>query len=695
MLNFPANQFRLSAKFMANFEEQQPSWGPLGYVTYKRTYARIIDEETGQTEEFWQTCRRVVEGVYNIQRAHCERLRLPWNARKSQRSAQQMFTRMWEFKFLPPGRGLWMMGTEYVWKCGSAALNNCAFVSTKQIDTDFSAPFTFLMDMSMLGVGVGGDTKGEGLVSIKTPKSTDAEWVIPDTREGWVESVKILIDAFVGKGSIPVFNYTKVRRYGTAIRGFGGTASGAGPLAELHMNIVKVLTNSESVLDNIACLLDLASEVSQATTPEEKELERCEPLILRISIPEFTPYDITSTQIVDIFNYIGKCVVAGNVRRTAEIMFGRPDDQSFSELKQDLDKLRDRRWASNNSIFAEVGMDYTKHAEMTAVNGEPGYMWLDNARAYGRMMEPANWKDRRAEGANPCSEQTLESFELCCLVETFPSNHESLEDYHATLKYAYLYAKSVTLLPTHDPRTNAVMMRNRRIGCSQSGIQHNIAKIGFREHMGWCDSGYARIKGLDKKYSDWLCVPRSIKMTSVKPSGTVSLLPGVSPGVHFDHSEYYIRRIRIQKSSPIIKACQDAGHNSAPCPYQPDSIAIDFPVHVENFVKSKYDASMWEQLELVAQIQRYWADNQVSATVTFSKEEAGQIATALSMYETRLKSVSFLPLDDHGYELAPYETITKEEYEALSAKLTPIDLSLSSHEKEDKFCDGDSCTVEF
>jgi ribonucleoside-triphosphate reductase len=680
MLNFPANPFRLSAKFMSNYIGQQPSWGPLGYVTYKRTYARVIDETTGQTEEFWQTCQRVVEGAYNIQKAHCDRLRLPWNAHKSQRSAQEMFKRMWDFKFLPPGRGLWMMGTDYVWKCGSAALNNCAFVSTKQINTDFSAPFTFLMDMSMLGVGVGGDTKGEVLVSIRSPKSTEAEWVIPDTREGWVESVKILLDAFVGRGSIPVFNYSKVRPYGDRIRGFGGTASGPGPLAELHMNIAKVLVPEDKVTQ-----MDL--KMSDGDHPE--------PVELRFEVPEFASYEIDSTQIVDLFNYIGKCVVAGNVRRTAEIMFGRPDDKEFAALKQDQEALTDRRWASNNSIYAEVGMDYSEHAKMTAVNGEPGFMWLDNARAYGRMMEPANWKDRRAEGANPCSEQTLESFELCCLVETFPSNHDSLEDYLATLKYAYLYAKSVTLLPTHDPRTNAVMMRNRRIGCSQSGIQNNIAKIGYRTHMQWCDQGYDRIKGLDKKYSDWLCVPRSIKMTSVKPSGTVSLLPGVSPGVHFDHSEYYIRRIRVQQDSPIVKACIEAGHTVQPCPYGKDSMVVDFPVHVENFVKSKYDASMWEQLELVAQIQRYWADNQVSATVTFNKQEAGQIATALSMYETRLKSISFLPLSDHGYQLAPYETITRKEYEQMSANLKPIDLSLSIHEKEDKFCDGDQCTVDF
>jgi adenosylcobalamin-dependent ribonucleoside-triphosphate reductase len=533
------------------------------------------------------------------------------------------------------------------------------------------------MDMSMLGVGVGGDCKGVGSVNLRSPKMTGAEWVIPDTREGWVESVKVLLDAFVGRGSVPVFNYSKVRQYGARIRGFGGTASGPGPLMDLHVNIVKVLTGNFEI--PFHCAYD-----------EDDRLQT-----LAFDSIEFDSHEITSTQIVDVFNYIGKCVVAGNVRRTAEIMFGDPSDEEFIALKADQEALTDRRWASNNSIYAEVGMDYTKFAEMTASNGEPGYMWLDNARKYSRMCDPEDWKDRRAEGANPCVEQTLESFELCCLVETFPYKHNSLEDYLTTLKYAYLYAKTVTLLPTHDERTNAVMMRNRRIGCSQSGIQNNIAKIGFRQHMNWCDEGYKRIVNLDKIYSDWLCVPRSIKRTSVKPSGTVSLLPGASPGVHFEHSEYYLRRIRVQNGSYIINACIESGYDVAPCPYQPGSTVVSFPVKVEDFEKSKYDATLWEQLELVAQMQAYWADNQVSATVTFNEDEAKDIATALKMYETRLKSISFLPLSDHGYKLAPYETITKQEYEEYSSRLLPLDLSQSRHEKEDKFCDGDKCEIDF
>ena len=128
--------FSLSEIFLAQYAGKQPNWGPVGYFTYKRTYARTKPD--GTSEEFWETCRRVVEGVYNVQKQHCKALRLPWNDRKAQGSAQEMFERMWSFKFTPPGRGLWVMGTDLVYTKGSAALNNCAFVTTTNIDIDLT-----------------------------------------------------------------------------------------------------------------------------------------------------------------------------------------------------------------------------------------------------------------------------------------------------------------------------------------------------------------------------------------------------------------------------------------------------------------------------------------------------------------------------------------------------------------------------
>jgi hypothetical protein len=424
-------------------------------------------------------------------------------------------------------------------------------------------------------------------------------------------------------------------------------------------------------------------------------LQRCVEEIKKILDP-LIGKEITSEAIVDLFNVIGVCVVSGNVRRSAEIMLGDPNDESFMNLKNpDLNAaaLMTHRWASNNSILATQGMDYNPIAKRIAKNGEPGLFWLERAQKYGRMKDGKTWADKAAVGTNPCSEQTLESFELCCLVETFPSLHESYDEYERTLKYAYLYAKTVTLIPTHQPKTNAVMMRNRRIGTSQSGIVQSFARHGRRQHFDWCDNGYAYLKALDKKYSDWLAIPKSIKITSVKPSGTVSLLPGVTPGIHYEHSEYYFRTIRISKTSKLLTFLRKAGYNVEDDQYDKSSTVVYFPVHAEFFDRSKDDVSIWEQLENAAQMQHYWADNQVSVTVTFKKREAKDIAKALELYQSRLKSVSFLPAEDHGYVQAPYITITKEQYEEAASKLKPLTLKGDTNELMDAYCDGDVCVL--
>ncbi|MBA7527794.1 Adenosylcobalamin-dependent ribonucleoside-triphosphate reductase [subsurface metagenome] len=649
-INLENISFTLDDNFIAKFIGKQPDWGPLGHITYKRTYARVVEGEN-RKEEFWETIKRVVEGCYSIQKEHCIKLSLPWTDAKAQNSAQIMYEKIWNFKFLPPGRGLWMMGTEFIARHGSMSLNNCGFASTDDINLKYSKAFQFVMDALMLGVGVGFDTKGAGKITIKKPIEDHFTFQLPDSREGWVESLKLIIEAyFLGK-RIPKFDFSLIRPVGQPIRGFGGIASGPGPLMDMLKNIQEILK-------------------------------------ARIGQP------IRSLDILDIMNLIGKCVVAGNVRRSAEIALGEATDLEFIKSKQDKEKLYSYRWASNNSIIAVKGLDYSFIADQIAVNGEPGILWLENAKAYSRMGDTPDHKDKKAAGVNPCGEQTLESFELCCLVETFPSRHESYEEYQDTLKYAYLYAKSVTLVNTHWQETNAVMLKNRRMGISQTGIIEAFVKYGRRTILDWCDNGYKYLRELDEDYSDWLCVPKSIKITTVKPSGTVSLLPGVTPGIHYPHSEYYIRRIRISKNSDLIEPIKNAGYHIEDDSYSPNTIVVEFPVHEQLFERSKDDVSIWEQAENAADYQKYWSDNQVSITITFKQGEANQIKHVLECFEDKLKSVSFLPIKEHGYKQAPYEEITKEKFEEMVSKLKPLDLDKTKDRAiGSKFCDSEACEI--
>lgn len=979
--------FKLDHSFINEFIGKQPKWGPVGYVTYKRTYARpltSIHENHAElarvaglqsTEEFWLTLVRVVEGCFGVQEAHCKSLRLPWDPNIAQHKAQEMYRLMWEFKFSPPGRGFWMMGAPAVDKLGGAALFNCGMVSTRDIAADFSGPFCFLMDFSMLGVGVGFDVLGAGTMQVKEPAETDEIYIVGDTREGWVDLLRMTLDAFVGQRPLYTnIDVSGVRSAGSPIRGFGGTASGPRPLLEMQDAIITLLRS-------------------------------------RIG------HHISVSDITDVMNLIGRCVVSGNVRRSAEIGLGE-DTDDYLDLK-DRDKhpvaVDGWRWASNNSIFAKIGQSYRRSAARTARNGEPGYQWMENAQHYGRMSDPRNDRDILAVGVNPCqpawatvltprgirtigditvgdtvwsgeqwtkvtnkwstgikqvkgyhttagsfygtenhrimqhgkkievgqaesidastgpegspekldlravvnglvfgdgtwheasrrvflcsgeeemveyrrefgdlvgvfrpgvstatyevstefdtlphtyeriipekylhgaaelkcaflrglytangsvvanrvtlkaaslevirgvqmmlsslgirsyyttnkpadvqhanglytsrqsydlnistkegrrlfatligfvqahkmtrlqaiedhgahtpkvtfdiqavedisveevfdmtveadehtywtggllvsncAEQTLEDRELCNLVETYPANHDSLVEYLRTLKFAYLYAKTVTLMPTHDQRVNAVTMKNRRIGCSMSGITQAVAKFGYREFLRLCDAGYEEVQSLDFTYSNWLCVPRSIKTTSVKPSGTVSLLCGATPGIHYPESEFYWRVIRFATNSPLLAPLRVAGYRCveiAPTK-EPNTTAVYFPVKEANFRRAKSDVSMWEQLLLASDVQAHWADNQVSATVTFDKRTEGpQIERALEVFETRLKGVSFLPREDHGYDHAPYQPMTEGDYEAAVTELRPLDLSDGAHEVTDAYCDGDKCTL--
>jgi adenosylcobalamin-dependent ribonucleoside-triphosphate reductase len=564
---------------------------------------------------------------------------------------------MFAFKWLPPGRGLSKMGTDIMFRIGGACLNNCGFASTKNIGNPdiqnaFSTPFCWLMDMSMLGVGVGFDTKGAGTVQFIKPTTVEKH-IVADSREGWVQYLQQLLESFVDpEVAYPVADYSKVREKGAPIKGFGGTASGPEALELLTSRINKLM----------------------------------EIYVGRV---------VDSRAIVDIANSVGECVVAGGVRRTAEIAFGDPKDDTFLSLK-DFGNNRDTdvwpRWASNNSCIVSSKTEFTKMAELTQLYGNPGYLFIDNCRKYGRMSDPPDFKDMKAEGANPCVEQTLWDLELCTLVETFPSMCDDYEDYQRTVKFAYLYAKTVTLVPTHNAATNQVMLSNRRIGCSQTGIQDNIEKIGLRAHLDWCDQGYAYIRELDQIYSGWLCIPPSIKHTSVKPSGTVSKLVGVREGIHESKGEYELQTIRIHDNSPLLPRLRAANYRVEKAIKEPNTQVVYFPMKYDR--KRARNPTMWEQLELAAQMQAHWANNQVSVTIDFDRESEGpEIARALEMYAHRIKGLSFLPTENH-FQQAPKTVVTQAVYEEYKATLLPLDLSdLRTHEVDDKFCDGGTCEV--
>lgn len=659
--------FQLKDTFVNEYRDREVPWGfvdaagtPVSEIVFLRTYSRV--REDGSKETWVDVCERVINGMFSLQKDYAKENRLPWNDAKAHRSAQEAFDRMFHFKWTPPGRGLWMMGTKLTnLHKNSAALQNCGFVSTADISkNDPGEVFAWLMEASMLGIGVGFDTKGETKgIEIRRPEK-DGGYRIPDSREGWVQSTRFLINAYLSNGVLYEYDYSEIRPAGAPIKTFGGTAAGPEPLIRLHEKLREIFES------NIGKKLD-------------------------------------SLMIMDIANLIGVCVVSGNVRRSAELAMGRIDDDRFLKAKDygELPYRSEWSWMSNNSVEARVGDDLGHLVDNIALNGEPGVIWMDVTRDYGRLIDPPNHKDHRAAGYNPCAEQSLESFELCTLVETFLNRHDSIEDFKRTLKFAYLYAKTVTLLPTHWERTNSIMQRNRRIGTGISGIANFVDNNGLPELRTWLDQGYQEVQKYDKSYSEWLCVRESIKTTTVKPSGTVSLLAGESPGVHWaPGGTYHLRGVVFQKDDPMVALFRDAGYKVEESAYTPEtSVFIQFPIH-SLAKRNERQVTIFEKINLAATVQRYWSDNSVSVTVSFdAKEEAQYVPTVLSMYEGQLKTVSFLPMGNDVYAQQPYQESSEEEYLDASETTLRVDLSgiytggKALDAEGEKYCTTDACEI--
>jgi len=666
--------FELAKEFVEGYKDKKAPFGyrdaagnSVGEITFLRTYSRLKPDGTKET---WvDVCERVINGMYSLQKDHAKRQRLPWSDAKAAASAKEAFDRLFNLKWTPPGRGLWVMGTPLVnEQRNSAALQNCAFVSTASMTkTDPAKPFAFLMEASMLGVGVGFDDKGaEKEFTIYDPQQGDT-YVIPDTREGWVESTATLLNAYLKPDTkAPVFSYEEIRPAGTPIKTFGGTAAGHEPLLRLHNHIKKMFAGRGG-------------------------------------------QKLNKVDIADIGNMIGVCVVSGNVRRSAELLIGQIDDPNFLNLKN-AEVYPERNsydpnnpgwaWMSNNSVEAKVGSDFSTIIDGIVRNGEPGVVWMDVSRKYGRLIDPPNNKDWRIAGYNPCAEQSLESYECCTLVETYLNRHEDIEDFKRTLKFAYLYAKTVTLLPTHWEETNAIMQRNRRIGTSISGIANFADNNGWTVLRDWLNGGYEVVKKYDESYSEWLGIRQSIKMTTVKPSGTVSILAGESPGVHWaSGGKFFNRAIRFANSDPMLPLFKMANYRVEPASESPETTSVVFFPIQTSAKRAEKEVSVHEKVSLAVVVQRYWSDNSVSVTVTFDPEkEAEAIPSILHMHDGQLKTISFLPMGNAVYPQMPYTQITEQEYEDATMKLFPIDLSgvyagMASDAIGEAYCTTDACEV--
>jgi len=678
--------FHLDKGFIQELEETPVPWGGglLSQATFYRTYSRGPEQSPFGVQEHWHhVIQRNIEGIMNIRKSWYTLIGRRWDEREWQLRAQHYAKQMFSMKWLPPGRSLYAMGTEYVYTRGNAALNNCGYVDTMIWLSNAAA---WLMDHLMLGVGVGFSVPTDTTM-LFPPSGEPRTFVVPDSREGWVEATRQLIESYEMILRPVFFDYSEVRPKGSLIRGFGGIASGPEPLIALHNKIRE--------------LLDKATE---------------------------NGYRRAGTELTaDIMNLIGVCVIAGNVRRSAEIAIGSPNDDIFVSMKDIGHEDKDGLWIpgdyahraghsymSNNSVWMDNDADFERIPDLVSHivgmegRGEPGFINARNIRTRGRYRDKVGngnpfLREDFATGMNPCGEIPLYSKELCNLVETFPTRITSKAEWHDILEAATFFASTVALLPSHDYDTNAVVAQNRRIGVSVSGIADWIDSTPFSYIHRWLDDGYDTVRNSNTLLASEAGVPNSIRLTTVKPSGTVSLLPWVSPGVHHPVKKTFIRRITFAQTDPAVERLIEAGVPYEPLATDPTgSYSFQFPMQSagRGRTRSVDQVSIWEQASIAAFLQRVWADNAVSFTGTVGLREIGQLEAVVSQTLPVVKALSFLVNNDEHkmYEQAPYEGITAEEYERRCKEITPV-VDWSDYGGSDgidnRYCDGNSCEIDF
>lgn len=652
----------LSENFVSKYKNKQPNWGfnGLGYIVYKRTYARL--KENGKTEEWYETVQRCIEGAQKI------------GAGYTPEEAERIYDYVFNLKCNFAGRMLWQLGTSTVDRFGANSLLNCWATAMRE-----PKAFLFLFENLMLGGGVGYSIRREDVhelpkikkgVTVIHEATKDADYIVPDKREGWVNLLSKVLDAFYVTGKSFTYSTILIRGYGEPIKGFGGKASGP-----------------QILIDGI----DKITKIFQAR--ENKKLR--------------------SIDVLDICNIIGSIVVAGNVRRSAEIALGDPDDILYLRAKNwGSGNVPNWRAMSNNTIYADSfdhvldelwKNGYEINKDSGYANGEPyGFFNLPLSQKFGRIKDGAISENSmyptdmdNCEMTNPCAEISLSNYECCNLCELYLNNISSKEELIDCAKLLYKTQKAIAALPFIHEETNRIVHKNMRLGLGVTGVCQSLDKLD------WLDDCYISLRQFDKEWSAKRGWPESIKLTTVKPSGTLSLLGGATPGVHPAFSQYYMRTVRMSSSDALVQTCKDMGYHveflvNFDGTENRDTVVVYFPCKTpEGSILTK-DMDVIKQLEMVKKLQTVWADNAVSVTAYYKPEELESLKDWLkNNYEHNIKSVSFLLFKDHGFKQAPYQEIDETSYLSASSKVKPLsNMTINSSEMLDMAeCSSGACPI--
>ncbi len=665
----------LSKDFLSKYKHSTNPMNQLGSFVYSRTYSRYLSN-LGRREFWWETVRRAVE--YNCSLT-----------KTSRDEAESLYDNIYNLRQFLSGRTLWV-GRTQVAETYPMANYNCAF----EVIDSFHA-YHDLFYLLMVGSGVGVRVlkdDAEKLPKIRTdvhilhkayaPRpmeerleftnltftGDDVTIAIGDSKEGWAQALEhyfnILTNSEYNKIKTIIVEYDSIRPRGERLKVFGGTASG---------------------YESMMTMLDKINKVIAAAGARNNQVRT-----------KLAPIDL-----LDIANIIGENVVSGGVRRTSEIGLIDQDDETCIKAKSNLYRQVDGRWEidksiahrqmSNNSIFYRRKPTREQlhwHLQQMRYSGEPG--WINEEAGLKRRPNFC--------GCNPCGEILLDSHGLCNLttvnvmafVENGVLNEEALMQAQRLSARAG-YRMTCRELEIHS--WNQVQQRDRLLGCSITGWQDmvNATKINREEQIRLLEALRKEAQTAAKDIADQLGQQAPLLVTTVKPEGTLSLLPTVSSGVHYSHAPYYVRRVRITATDPLCKVCEELGYPVFPevgqDPVTCKTKVVEFPVKAPAG-RVKADVSAIEQLENYKMFMEHYVDHNCSITVHVRDSEWAEVEEWVWNNWDEVVALSFLSYDDSFYDLLPYEEITEEEYEKRKQEMKPFNPSLiAKYEHEESELD--------
>ena len=541
----------------------------------------------------------------------------------------------------------------------NTSIYNCSF-----LELDSPIAMAELLYVLMNGTGVGYSVERR-VVDKWTPVPEDISRdesviiTVKDSKAGWADAVKALLSSLMG-GVHPTWDVSKVRPAGARLKTFGGRASGPGPLEDCMRFICNTIYNARG--------------------------RRLRPI-----------------EVHDMACVIANSVIVGGVRRSAMISLSDLDDHEMARAKSGnwWEKHSYRALANNSAVYTEKPeMDVFMEEWLSIYRSYSGERGLFNRQAAQLCSAEIGRDPDHHFGTNPCGEITLRPMEFCNLSEVVVRPDMDAKELNRRVEIAAIIG-TVQSKCTHFPYLRKAWQRNsqeeRLLGVSLTGIQDNRS-LSFDEDA--IHEARKVAQAANKMWADKLGIEESKAVTTVKPSGTVSCLVDSASGIHHRYAPYYIRRVRCDKKDPLYQLMVDAGVPGEDCVNNPaNTFVFDFVI---GFQGKPTRGSAQDMLEDWAFIKNNWTDHNPSVTIEYRPEEFMALGSELyGSYWEIAQGLSFLPRSEHVYKQAPYEEITKEEYDKRVAAFPVIDWSkLAEYEKEDNTkssqtlaCAGGSCEI--